>query len=130
MGKLTSIYAGRFTTGDYRAAFYAAVGELTAVTDMPVQFRISAVEVLTESYFQQTGRQPGTNELELLADFILRDELSDKAPDKVTNTPFPFLSENQSRTRREREVASDMTNTTADVTYRMNGRRARREVTA
>ncbi|KTS84456.1 hypothetical protein NS115_03765 [Paenibacillus jamilae] len=124
MSNVTTIYAGRFT-GDYKTAFAAAVYELLAVQDMPVNFRISAVEVLTEAYYEQTGERPSTEMLSLLADFILRDDLSDRDPDKVTKKEYPFLSKDQIKTRGGREFASDnMARYTSDIKHKLNGKRA------
>lgn len=125
MSNVTTIYAGRFT-GDYKAAFAEAVEDLLSIPDMPVQYRISAVEVLTEAYYEQTGERPGSEPLSDLANFILRDDLKDRDPDKVTNTEYPFLSSDQFRTRVLRELVSeDMSKYTADVKHKMHGKRVR-----
>ncbi|MGM1023519.1 MAG: hypothetical protein ACQEXV_24035 [Bacillota bacterium] len=124
MSNVTTIYAGRFTE-DYKTAFAAAVSELLAVQDMPVQFRMSAVDVLTEAYYEQTGERPSADKLSMLADFILRDDLSDRDPDKVTKTEYPFLSKDQIKTRDGREFASDnMARHTSDIKHKLNGKRA------
>jgi hypothetical protein len=121
-----SIYDGRFT-GDYKTAFSEAVNELLAVNDMPVNFRISAVTVLTEAYYEQTGKRPPSDTLAQLADFILRDDLRDKDPDKVTKTEYPFLSKDQIKLRKAREFPSELENHTVDIKHKLYGRKGHKK---
>jgi hypothetical protein len=109
--------------GDFKAAFILAVDELILL-DLPVAFRIAQVELLTEAYREQTEQRPDSLQLERLADFILKDDLSDPHPDKVTNTEYPFLSEGQVKLRSGREaVGGDITTHSASKKYKLNGSR-------
>lgn len=118
------MYEGKFLKGtNYKKAFQAEVSKLVEI-EMPVQWRIKAIEELTEAYFKQTGELPESEELNRLADFILKDDLTDKHPDKVTNAEYPILSEGQVKLRLKREKATDLTNFTHDKKHKMNGRKA------
>lgn len=120
----SNIYEGKFS-GDYKSAFTKAVDELLAVPDMPTPFRISAVDVLIEAYFTQTGEKPSSDKLSMLADFLLRDELSAQHADKVSREAYPILSRVQLSRRETRELPSEMEWHTANRSHKLNGKRAK-----
>ncbi|SFH22344.1 hypothetical protein SAMN05660649_04329 [Desulfotomaculum arcticum] len=98
------MYDGKFSKdSDYKTAFTEAVKELTA-KEMPMPWRIKAVDDLCEAYVNQTGELPDTKPLEWLANCILKDDLADKCPDKVTRQEYPFLSDGQVKVRNKRET--------------------------
>jgi hypothetical protein len=112
----------RFKRGNYKRTFIDEVDRLTA-RDLPVQVRLKVVDDLIEAYFTQTGEIPDSNQLTRLADYLLKDELTDRHPDKVTRTEFPILSGDQQRLRGRRERARDTSRMTNDTKHRLNGRR-------
>jgi hypothetical protein len=125
------IYYGRFS-GDYKAAFVVAVDEMLAM-DMAVEYRIHFVNVLTDAYYAQTGQKPDQWQLHRLADYILRDELSDPHPDKVSREDYPILSVGQIKLRNGREYSGgDVAHYSADRKHKLNGtrRKARGELNA
>ncbi|MBC9785930.1 hypothetical protein H1S01_15700 [Heliobacterium chlorum] len=96
-------YAGRFLPGtDYERAFKEEVTQLVK-RDMPLRWRNQEVEDLTEAYFEQSRKVPDSLQLFWLANYILRDDLKDRCPDKLTRTDFPFLSKGQTKLRMNRE---------------------------
>ena len=100
------MYANSFSPGtDYKKAFRLAVDTLTE-TKMPVPWRNKAITDLTDAYIEQTGETPDSKQLTRLANYILQDDLSEKFPDKVTRTEYPFLSRGQTKLRLNRERAS------------------------
>ncbi|MCW2279295.1 hypothetical protein [Heliophilum fasciatum] len=110
-GKQKKPYADRFQQGsDYKKAFEEDVN-LLIKRDMPLPWRNKAVEELTEAYLEQIGQIPDSLQLHRLANYILRDELKDRCPDKLTRTEFPFLSSGQVSVRMRRERA------TGDMSY-------------
>ena len=64
--------------------------------------RVALADSIIEEYWQVTGRKPSPGILSRLANYIISEDLKDKAIDKVTNTEYPFLSEYQLK-RRERK---------------------------
>ena len=67
------------------------------------QCRLQASDSLVESYVKHTGERPPSAQLGRLATLILRDELADPHPDKMSREEIPVLSESQSKLRRDRE---------------------------
>jgi hypothetical protein len=65
--------------------------------------RISAVERYTEEHPDLDERA-----LERLADYILREELTDPHPDKITRTEYPFMSTWQLDLRRDKEYGEGL----------------------
>ena len=90
---------------DYKKAFRRAVNELLE-EKMPVVWKNKAVQDLTDAYITQTGEIPDSDQLHRLANYILRDDLANKMPDKVSRTEYPFLSRGQLKLRLKRERAS------------------------
>lgn len=88
--------------GDYKASFAKAVDDLI-VLDLPLDFRIGHIDLLIEAYFHQTGHKPDAYQLERLANYILKEDLTDPHPDKVTRTEYPILNEGQYKLRSDRE---------------------------
>lgn len=71
--------------------------------------RMAAVDELIAAYIMRSedGAWPKGELLEKLTDYILKEEITDRSPDKVTNTEYPFFSEHQLALRDKREKTSD-----------------------
>ncbi|MBC9786677.1 hypothetical protein H1S01_19740 [Heliobacterium chlorum] len=89
------------TEANYKESFATAVTHLIT-QDMPVQWRIKAVDDLIETYLKQVGEIPDSDQLERLTNYILKD--SKNQPDKVSNTEYPVFSDWQQKHRCRREV--------------------------
>lgn len=121
---MIDLYSDRFSSGDYKAAFIEDVNELLNDVQLPVRWRNKAADDLIESYVIQTDERPDAMQLSRLADYILRDDLSDPHPDKVSNTEFPILSQGQIKLRHGREYAGgDVSHYSSDVKHKLNGTR-------
>ncbi|MBU8715408.1 hypothetical protein KM924_23175 [Brevibacillus parabrevis] len=92
---------------DYKTEFSTAVTGMFDNLIAGRQARIYAAQTLVDDYFACIGEMPEGTELERLADLILNEELTDKHPDKVTRTEYPFLSESQFARRRNNETSLD-----------------------
>lgn len=62
---------------------------------LPRETRLLASDSLVESYVKHTGSRPPSAQLGRLATLILRDELADPHPDKMSREEYPILSEEQ-----------------------------------
>lgn len=93
---------------DYKAEFSVNVTELIerSITDRTE--RMAAVQELIDAYIDSVGKRPDGAELERLTDYILREELTDPHPDKVTRNEYPFMSDWQLDLRRDREYSLDL----------------------
>jgi signal recognition particle GTPase len=109
------MYHGLFSNGNYKKAFEEAVNELVK-HDYSVKARMKLIKELTDAYINETGDLPDPKQLDRLSDYILRDELTDKQPDKVSKTEYPFLSVYQIKRRNKREASKDVNQ------YSSNGR--------
>lgn len=95
----------RFKHGtDYKAAFERAVNELIDKNIEDRAARMRAIDDLINEYVNVIGTAPDPVQLERLANYILREELYDTYPDKVTREEYPILSERQLQRRRSVEV--------------------------
>lgn len=90
---------------DYKTEFRDAVTDLIAQDITERTERIAAVHALTDAYFDSVGKQPDATEVERLTDYILREELTDRHPDKVTREEYPFFSAWQLELRRDKETS-------------------------
>lgn len=119
-------YDGKFRKGtNYKAAFAQEVENLLMVV-MELPERIKMIDDLLVAYVKQTGEVPDATQINRLTDFILREDLRNRHPDKVTNTEFPILSGGQLKLRGRREMASDCSRVTTDLKHKINGRRKRK----
>lgn len=108
---------------DFKRAFEEAA-EALCQQDMPVEWRNKAVQDLTDAYIEQSGQRPDSIPLQWLANWILRDELSDPHPDKVKNTEYPILSRGQQKLRDRRErSAGDVAYFPTNTKHRLHGRK-------
>lgn len=89
---------------DYKTELHDAVTDLIAEGIADRSERMAAVHALTEAYFDSVGEQPDAAEIERLTDYILREELTDRHPDKVTREEYPFFSAWQLELRRDKET--------------------------
>jgi hypothetical protein len=62
------------------------------------------VDKLCESYVEQTGTKPDSYQLSLLANWILEDDIKNKATNKVRTVEYNFHSHRQSIRRNRKEV--------------------------
>ncbi|MEW4281782.1 hypothetical protein [Priestia megaterium] len=69
------------------------------------QLRIQIIENLTDCYVAATGERPEPKQLERLTDAILNEELSDRHPDKISRTEYPFMSDWQIDVRHDGEAS-------------------------
>ncbi len=69
------------------------------------QCRLQASDSLIESYVKHTGSRPPSAQLGRLATLILRDELADPHPDKMTREEYPIMSYSQRDEREKDEVS-------------------------
>lgn len=91
-------------------AFSEAVDDLIAQNIEDRTERIATVHALTEAYTDSTGVRPDGAQLERLADYILREEISDPDPHKSTKYEYPILSDIQMERRRLGRRGSEGTN--------------------
>ncbi|MCG7407712.1 hypothetical protein MH117_09775 [Paenibacillus sp. ACRRX] len=80
---------------DYKGTFERAA---TCLIDAKIEDRderMTAVQALIDEYITQIGEKPDGTILEQLTDYILREELTDDNPHKVTHNEYPFLSRMQ-----------------------------------
>lgn len=93
-------------TANYKADMHRHIDDLftdAKVLNTDRQSRIKESDALVESYFAHCGLVPDGVPLERLATLILREELTDSHPDKVTRTAYPILSEDQLERRDDAE---------------------------
>jgi len=84
----------RFKHGtDYKAEFERAVNEIIDKNIEDRTERIRAIDALIDEYVDAIGSAPDPKQLERLADYILREELTDSSKDKVSREEYPILSE-------------------------------------
>ncbi|MBY0023770.1 hypothetical protein J2W97_000847 [Paenibacillus jamilae] len=88
---------------DYKTEFHDAVAELIAEGIADRTERMIAIQALIDAYVNSIGEVPEAAELERLTDYILREELTDTHPDKMTRTEYPIMSKYQEDRRRENE---------------------------
>lgn len=103
------------TTNEYIANFTERAEELanTKLADCPpIEIMNTKVEEMIEHYYQTVGKFPKSYALEQLGNYLLVRDLKNKDVDKVTNTPFPILSEIQLKRRNRKQML--MKDTTLD----------------
>lgn len=96
----------KFQKGIYKEQFSDYVGELIE-QDLTIEKRCNEIELLTERYVEFAGKKPNPFELERLANYLLKEHLQDKNPDKITAENYPVLSERQTRSRKSKEFIKD-----------------------
>ncbi|MFL1672179.1 hypothetical protein [Paenibacillus dendritiformis] len=112
---------------DYKAAFEHAATRLIDAKIEDRGERMMAVEALIDEYVVAVGERPDGGILERLTDYILREELTDGNPHKVSHNEYPFLSESQMQLRYEREYGLELAeNHDADGRNRATPTRRRR----
>lgn len=89
-------------TANYNADMQRHIDDLytaakTLITSR--QERLQASDDLVEAYVSYTGKRPDSTALGRLATLILRDELTDPHPDKMTINEYPILSGWQEESR-------------------------------
>lgn len=95
----------RFKHGtDYKAAFERAVNELIDKNIADRAARMHAIDDLINEYVNAIGTAPDPVQLERLANYILREELTDSNPHKVRHAEYPIFTETQLKRRRGTEA--------------------------
>ncbi|GAA0840543.1 hypothetical protein GCM10008915_36280 [Bifidobacterium pullorum subsp. gallinarum] len=90
---------------DYKTQFNEDTTALIATNIADRTQRMAAVQALIDRYVEANGEVPDRAQLERLTDYILRDELTDRHPDKITRTEYPFMSAWQLELRHDRETS-------------------------
>ena len=98
--------SSRFKLGtDYKKAFETAVNELINRNIGDRNERIRDIDDLINEYVYAVGSAPDPIQLERLANYILREELTDPNPYKVSHNEYPVMSEWQLEKRKGREYS-------------------------
>ncbi|MDQ0174399.1 hypothetical protein [Bacillus chungangensis] len=90
-------------TDKYTEDFQRYVDELYENPIADRQKRIETVDQLINDYVQATGKRPAGAQLDRLATLILREELTDMHPDKMSRAEYPLLSPSQQGRRHSGE---------------------------
>lgn len=93
---------------DYKAQFSEYVSllfHLAKTGESTAEERVRKVGELTEAYFSHVGKHADWAQLDRLGSLILRDELTDPHPDKMTLEEYPIMSESQRDERAIKEVS-------------------------
>lgn len=93
---------------DYKAQFNEDTTALIATNIADRTERMAAVQALIDRYINEHGATPDPAQLERLTDYILREELTDRHPDKITRNEYPFMSTWQLDVRHDRETSFKM----------------------
>lgn len=95
-----------FMSGDYKTKFAEAADKLIADDCLRENrtIRLEAIQDLIELYMIETGERPDPKILDLLADFALLEELTDRNPYKMTHNEYPIMSSHQVALRRDRSA--------------------------
>lgn len=91
--------------------------------------RIEFVGKMIDSYVRDTGESPPEDCLNDLSEYILREEILDPHPDKMTRNEYPILSARQESTRRDKEYSFSLSDT-YDSTGENKAKPVRRRRTA
>lgn len=92
----------RFKHGtDYKAEFERAVNGLIDKNIEDRTERIRAIDALIDEYVDAIGSAPDPVQLERLADYILKEELTDASKNKVRREEYPIFSEWQLARRKD-----------------------------
>ena len=103
-GKEIKLYT--FTEDNHLEEFRIYTKELMS-KNMVVNERIDRSNILISSYINGIGKRPPKKYLEYLSNFILKDHLESKNPDKLSSESYPFLSDRQQKTREGKEFSSE-----------------------
>lgn len=88
-------------------SFEAIVTAITAkYKDSPLPEVKQVVEEVCEAYVMEYGRKPDSYQLTLLANLILKDDISNPAPNKVQKEAYPFHSDAQRKRRNRKEFVA------------------------
>lgn len=115
MGLRESRSGGRRYIGTVRS-LDAKIDELIAQNIDDRTERVAAVGGWADDYITVYGVRPPARDLDLLADYILREELSDNHPDKMAREEYPIMSEWQ----RVRRLRSRFLVGVAEIDYGLN----------
>lgn len=69
-----------------------------------VEQRKEMIEVLFNSFVNQTGKSPDGVQVQRLANWLHLETLTDMHPDKVTREEYPIMNKRQLRSRHSREM--------------------------
>lgn len=106
-----SYYTGRFTNAEtYKREMERSVSFLVGLSEgvsIEIESRIEACNALIDAYVNQTGTVPEPNQIQMLANWLLLEELTNTHPDKVTREEYPIMNKRQLRKRYERERCNE-----------------------
>lgn len=90
---------------NFREAFISRVTEFIEDHIEDRTERIAAIDRLIAEYTETHGENPPTTALDVLADYVLYEEIHDPHPDKMSRNEYPIMSARQEETRRDREYS-------------------------
>ena len=96
-----------FESGGAHHYFYRSVRVLHRNPKTDPKERVKEAGELIDEFIAETGETPSSEALERLADYILKDVLEHKYPDKTTKDEYPILSDPQLKRRRKTEISLD-----------------------
>ena len=65
---------------------------------------IATIKMITDKYVLETGERMNNRSLEALGTLLLREELTDNHPDKMSRVEYPMMSDSQYKRRLSSEV--------------------------
>jgi hypothetical protein len=95
-----------FTLEKHKKEFKQYTEELI-LQEKEIQERNESCNTLIMEYVNAIGGRPPEECLERLANYILKEHLVSKHPDKVTNERYPVLSARQQKTRNNKEFSKE-----------------------
>lgn len=101
------IYCKLLFIKDYKEKFKREVSNLLSLNingKAPlIEDRKYLINQLLNAYIEQTNEVPDGAQLNLLANWLLLEDLKNKHPDKVTRQEYPIMNKRQLRIRYKRE---------------------------
>lgn len=89
----------------YNTAFEQQVNKLVMCSIMDRSLRMQEIHKLIDSYIASAETKPKAKQLERLADYILKEELTDPNPYKMSHGAHPIMSTWQMELRHKREMS-------------------------
>lgn len=101
-----SIKLNPFT--DHVTDFELLVASLVSRT-LPIEEKIEEVDKLINYYCESIGERPRGKALYKLSNYLLKDDIVDRSPYKMTKSLYPILTKGQEKRRYRRERNFDPT---------------------
>ncbi|MGM0846874.1 MAG: hypothetical protein ACQEUT_18100 [Bacillota bacterium] len=112
-------------SGDYKTEFHEKASALIELNIENRDERIRRIDELCESYTVATRQKPDSYQLVRLADYILKEELTDKDSNKSKKVEYNFHSEDQELRRDKKETALGKLEHSIDVDGKRRGNSTR-----